>query len=157
MRLIKYFLCILIILVLQSAVLPRLNIFGAIPDLLLVSVVVMAILQTDLQSAFFAAISGFFQDILSFGLYLNTITKIIVSKTISISKENLIDDPYFLALGFVAVLTPLIWGIEGAVFYFLFGRKIVLLPFVFRIIVATLYNLILVPVVFPVLRWLCHE
>jgi len=130
-------------LLLQTVVFPRLSVFGAAPDLVLVSVIVFSVLKESSLSAAFAGISGFLQDILSAGIYLNTIIKVAVSALISRIKEEFLGDEYSLALTLVAALTPLQFILEAAVIYFFMGRQFSPFYFFLRMIVTTLYNLIL--------------
>ncbi len=146
----------LLVIVLQSVVFARLNIFGVSPDLVLVSVISFAILEKRERATLFAAGSGFMQDLLSFGAYLHTITRVAVSSLVGILKEGFLGNEYSMAALFVAFFTPLILIIEGGWHALFGGRPLDLMHLASTIFVATLYNLILVPIIFPILKKLCH-
>ncbi|MFH1347134.1 MAG: rod shape-determining protein MreD [Candidatus Margulisiibacteriota bacterium] len=157
MRLIKITLYLLAILVLQTVVFARLNFFGAVPDLVLVSVIIFAVLQERSAAILFAAAAGFVQDILSFGVYINVVSKVLASTLVTVIKESYRVDEYSLAAGLVAILTPSLLVAEGVIFYFVSGRQIDIQHLLISVILATIYNLILVPVLLPVARKILHD
>jgi len=154
MRIFKFALYILLIIVLQSVVFSRLNLWGASPDLVLISVIIFSVLGAEVPALLFAALSGFLQDIFSFGLYFNTISKVVISKIVSILRESFIGDRYSLAFGLVAVFTPLSLMGEGVVFW---GKDINLVGFSLKLLLTTLYNLVLVPICYFIINKLGHE
>lgn len=89
---------VLIILLLQTVVFSRLSIFGATPDLVLVTVISFAVLNRRRRTTLLAALLGFLQDVMSFGVYLNVISKVLVAGLISLAKENSIGKRRSLAL-----------------------------------------------------------
>ena len=147
---------ILFIAVLQTVVFARLSVFGVSPDLILVSVVGFAVLDQKQRSTVIAAGAGFIQDILSFGVYLHTITRVVISSLISAVKESFAGSEYFLAAVFVALFTPLALVVEGGFHAFFGGRHIDLIPLLSSILIATLYNLLMVPFLFPIIKRLTH-
>jgi rod shape-determining protein MreD len=157
MRFIKIGLYILIILVLQTIVFSRLSFFGAAPDLVLVSVVIFAIRKEREKSNLFAAGSALLQDILSFGIYINTILKLVVSSVIGAVKEGLVSDEATLAAGFVLVFTPLTLFLKAGAAFFFFGRPVDLYHLVFIIFFSSVYNLIMIPILLPVLKKLSYD
>ena len=157
MRWIRIGLYVLLILVLQTVVFARLNFWGAVPDLVLVSVIIFAILDKNQKSTLFAAGSSFLQDILGYGIYINTITKVLVSSLTSIIKESFIGDEYSLAALLVAVFTPLTLTVEGLILYLFFDKQFEAYAFVITVLITTVYNLIMVPVFLPVIRKLSRD
>jgi rod shape-determining protein MreD len=152
MRLLKLGLYILFILALQTVVFARLNIWGAAPDLILVSVIIFAVQEERKNTILFAAAAALLQDILSHGIYMNTVMKILIGYLVSSIKEGFAGEEFFLAAGSVAVLTPLALLVEGAVFYFFFSKPVDVPGLVTTMFLATIYNLVLVPVLFPLIR-----
>jgi rod shape-determining protein MreD len=157
MRLLKIALYILVILVLQTVVFSRLSFFGAAPDLVLVSVVIFSIRNEREKSSLFAAGSALLQDILSFGIYINTILKLVVSSVIGVLKEGLVSEESTLAAGFVLAFTPLTLFLKAGVSSFFFGGRFDLYHLLFIIFFSSLYNLIMIPVLLPVLKRLDHD
>jgi rod shape-determining protein MreD len=152
----KILLYLLAVLLLQTVVLPRLNFFGVIPDLFLVSAIVFAILEERTPATFFSAAAGFIQDIFSFGAYLNIVVKVMASNIVSSLKEEFMGDEYQLAAGLVALFTPAILIMEGLFFYFWSAEVSAPLYFIFRLIAATLYNLLVFPLVYKALKRIVH-
>ncbi len=148
---------VLSILALQSVVFARLNFWGTTPDLILVSVVIFALLQ-DLRKtipiAFGAAV---LQDTLAFGTFINTFSKVVVSLMVNFLKEYFLSNAYFLAVGFVAFFTPISLLLEGWILSFFFGKEIIIFHLLKTIFLSTLYNLIMIPVLYPIIEKLCHE
>ncbi len=146
----------LLVIVLQTVVFARLNFFGISPDLILVSVISFAVLERRSRATLFAAGSSFLQDILSFGIYMHTITRVVVCSLVSTVKESFAGSEYSLIAGLVMFFTPLILIIEGG-FYWLFGgRPIDIRQLLLTIFVATFYNLVMVPIIFPIVKKLSH-
>jgi hypothetical protein len=148
---------LLIVLVLQTVVFTRLNLFGVSPDLVLVSIVIVAVLDKWQNALSFAAIGAFFQDIFSYGLYINLILKVLMCAVISGLKENLWGGQSSMAVLLVLTCTPLIMLTEGLILFFFFGRPFFFSRLLLNIILATAYNLALIPLLFPILRNLIHE
>lgn len=146
----------LLMIALQSVVFARLSFFGVSPDLVLVSVISFAVLEKRNRATLFAAGSSFLQDILSFGIYMHTITRVVACSLVSTVKESFAGNGYSLTAGLVVFFTPLILIVEGG-FYSLFGgRPIDIMQLLFTILVATFYNLFMVPVIFPIVKKLSH-
>ena len=157
MRLFRIGLYLISIIILQSVVFARINLWGVIPDLILVSVIILAVLQKARYAIPIAFGFGFIQDMLSFGVFLNTLTKVAVSAAISILKENFIGSPYTLCLYLVVIFTPLSLVFEGAFSVFFFEKRIVLSQFFLTMLLTTVYNLIVFPFLFPILERLDHD
>ncbi len=157
MRFIKLAGYVVAVIVLQTVVFARLNFLGVMPDLVLVSVIAFAVAGERVPSNLFAAGLAWLQDLLSAGFYLNTVIKLIVNNVIVAVKDNYSGDAYSLAAGLVALFTPLQLVVEGLVVYFFLGGSFSPGYFVFRLVAGTIYNLILVPPVFSVVRELARE
>jgi rod shape-determining protein MreD len=152
MRFIKYGFYILAILVLQTVIFPRLNFFGAVPDLVLVSVIAGALAGEALPSNIFAAVLALCQDLLSAGPYLNTIIKIIANNIAGRLHDGFVGDDYALAAGLVALFTPLQAIVEGLIVCFFFGRQFSPGYLAWRLVADTIYNLLLLPLIFPLVK-----
>lgn len=157
MRLLKIILYILIILVFQTVVFSRLSFFGAAPDLVLVSVVIFAILNDGKRPTFFSAGGGLLQDILASGIYINTILKLVVSSVIGAVKEGLVSDESTLAAGFVLAFTPLTLFLKAGISFLFSGGPVDLYHLFFIVFFSSLYNLVMVPVLLPVLKKLSYD
>ena len=57
-----------------------------------------------------------------------------------------------LTAGLVALFTPVQLIIEGLIIYFFLAGRFSPVYFIFKLICATLYNLMLVPLIFPVVK-----
>jgi rod shape-determining protein MreD len=138
--------------VLQTTVAARLNFRGVAPDLVLVSIIAFAVLEERPRATFFAFAASLLQDVLSVGIYLNTIIKTLVSTIISTLKERFGGEEYSLVVALVAIFTPLYVLTEGLILYFFFQKTVSHFYLLFKVVVATVYNLILVPLLFPLLK-----
>jgi len=152
MRLLKISCYLLIVITVQTVIFARLGFLGVRPDLILVSVIMFAVLNEAKSATIFAAATGLCQDILSFGLYLNTITKVIVSLLVSTFKDGFLGDVYSQVATLVAIFTPTLLVVEAGLLYFLVDRQLDLMHLLLQIILGTIYNLILVPIFLPLAR-----
>jgi len=157
MRFVKLAGYIIAVLVLQTVVFARLNFLGVMPDLVLVSVIAFAVAGERVPSNLFAAGLAWLQDLLSAGYYLNTIVKLVVNNIIVAVRDNYSGDDYSLTAGLVALFTPLQLIAEALIVYFFLAGRFSPAYFAFKLVAATLYNLLLVPLVFPVVRGLCRD
>ncbi len=157
MRFLKLAVYVVAVIVLQTVVFARLNFLGVVPDLVLVSVVAFAVTGERVPSNLFAAGLAWLQDVLSAGFYLNTIVKLVGNNVIVALKDNYSGDEYSLAAGLLALFTPLQLIAEGLVVYFFLGGHFSPVYFAFRLCCATVYNLLLLPLVFPVVRELNRD
>lgn len=153
MRLLKIVLFILLIIILQTVVFARFNLFGAVPDLALVVVIIFAILEENRTKAtLFAGVVGLLQDVLSSGIYINTIIKVVVANLDKAMRRSFFGDDYFLSFAAVAVFTPITMLIQVSIYYFFFARQIGLGYIILTILLTTTYNLVMVPIFFPVIK-----
>lgn len=146
----------IVIVVLQSVIFARINFFGVFPDLILVSVISFAVLQSGRNPTLFAGGAALLQDILSFGVYLNTITRVMVCALVSGMKESFAGNEYSLVAGLVVFFTPVLLLLEGGFYAVFAGRQIDPLHLLFSILIATFYNLFMVPILFPIVKKLSH-
>jgi hypothetical protein len=147
----------LAVMLLQMVVLARLNFLGIAPDLILVSVIAFAVVSPKMPANLFSASLAFAQDLLSTGLYLNTVIKVIFNNAVLAVKDGYLGDEYALTAGLVALFSPLQLIASGAVYYFFLGHEFSLPAFIFRLFIFTLYNLMLVPLIFPLIRELSRD
>lgn len=152
MRWLQIILFMLALIVVQTTLLARLNFFGVTPDLVLVAVVIYAVLNPRPFSNVFAAGSGLIQDVLSTGVYINTLVKIILSNIVCNLKENFSGDEYQLILGLVMVSTPAVIVLEALFHLLVLKQSFSPYYFIFRLVAGTGYNLLSVPLLYPLLR-----
>ena len=157
MRLFKIIVYLLIILALQTVVFARLNFFGVTPDLILVSVIIFSVFSNSRNAILFAAASGFLQDILATGLYLNTLVKVLAATVVSIFRESFLGNEHSLAAGMVILLTPATLLFEALVYYYFLGLELNAMFLFMNIFVGTVYNLLLLAILFPIVKVLSVE
>ncbi|MEA3493200.1 MAG: rod shape-determining protein MreD [Candidatus Margulisiibacteriota bacterium] len=147
---------ILVVLMFQAVIFARLNLFGVVPDLILVSVIIYSVFNSQQRSAIFSAGAGLLQDLLSFGVYFNTIVKVLVSLVVNLLKENFMGNEFVFSVVLVVVFTPLSRLFEIGILYF-FGRARFDCYFIItNAILATVYNMLFVPVLFPIVKRISH-
>lgn len=158
MRWFKILLYIIVILILQTVILPRLNFFGVIPDLILVSVVIFSIQAEAPLALTFALSLGLVQDSFAGGLYLNAILKVILSAVVVRLKEKYLGNEREFTFGLVAVLTPVYLISEALIYLFFFHQSVGTFgSFILRLVFSTLYNLIMAALLRSLIRGLDHE
>ena len=156
MQFLYYGLYIGFVIILQTTVLARINIAGVTPDLVLPSVIVFSILNSGKRSVIFAGVFGFVQDIFSFGLYINMIMKVIISNLVDLTKESFVGNDFMLALILVAVFTPGSLLVEAWILKMVVAKQVLLVPLAVKIFWSTLYNLLIIPIIFPILNKIKH-
>lgn len=148
---------ILIAFALQSALFSRLIILGVFPDILLVSIVVFSVILPYQKGLMLSGLAGFLQDISSNFMYFNLFFKAIISTLINVVKDNYDADPLQLAFICVAVVTPLSLLIEVVVLNLIFGSHINIIFLIKSMFLKTIYNLILTPFIYNLLKNFSHE
>ncbi|MBU0630194.1 MAG: rod shape-determining protein MreD [Candidatus Margulisbacteria bacterium] len=148
---------LLVLLLGQTVLLPFLTFFGAMPDLFLVAVIVYAVMAERGGSTFFAAGAGFLQDLFSSGLYLNTLTKVLVGLLVGGISNEVVGDVRSFAASMVAIITPLVLIGEGLVIYFWQGNHFSVFYYLLIVLLTTIYNLAFVPAIYYVLKKLVNE
>lgn len=144
------------ILLLQSVILPRLNLFGVVPDVTLASIVAFAVLKDRTASTLFAASLGLAQDIFSAGIYFNLILKVIFCNLAATIKEEYAEDAFMLTAGLVAAFSLVYTLGEGLILFYFFQKQLGLFYFLYKLFAATALNLLAAALVFPVVEKLTH-
>jgi rod shape-determining protein MreD len=130
-----------------------LNFFGIVPNLLLVLVIILTVLEEEpITSLLLAALAGLAQDALASGPYLNTGVLVMTATLISLIKQSYTNDEYSFIAGLVALFTPLSLIVEAVLLSCFLDRTIVWPELFLNLVLGTLYNVILVPVCLPLLR-----
>ncbi|MFA6549613.1 MAG: rod shape-determining protein MreD [Candidatus Margulisiibacteriota bacterium] len=151
MRFVKIVFFLLSVIVLQTVAAARLNFFGVFPDLILVSVIILAVLEEEIPAVVLATLFGLAQDLLACGIYINTILKTLLCLIINIIKERFSGDENTLIFSLVAIVSPVLIIINGAM-QLAGGARLDLFYFIFTLLVGTLYNLLLIPLLLPLIR-----
>lgn len=147
----------LLVLLVQTVLFLWLNLFTYIPDLFLVSVIIVAVIQGRNVSTGFALLAGLLQDVFSFGLYLNTIIKAMVSNIVSLTTDEFVGDEQLLIFALIAIITPSLIILEILAKGWLAGQSLDLFYYVFKIIVTTGLNLVVALLLIPILKGIYHE
>lgn len=140
-------------LLLQSTVFAQLRLLGVRPELLYLVTIVVAFLEGPGEGAVIGFVSGLAQDLLlnePKGILALTLT--LLGYTLGLLRQYIVSPSPFLPVILVALGTA-----GGIVFYvvvsFLLGNFDHSIGFAIRVaLLAALYNAILTPIVFPVLR-----
>ena len=158
MRWIRYFLLIISLVVLQTALFPSLRIWDAAPDLLLVATIAVAYERGAETGAVFGFVSGIAIDcFLSSPLGVSALAFALVGYGVGIFQSGLVRSTRWIA--------PILGGLGGLVGGFLWiciasiaGSEDLFTPTSFRILViAALYDAIVAVVIFPFARWASGE
>jgi len=158
MRLIKLIAYLVAVLVLQTVVFTRLNLFGVFPDLVLVSVILFAVLEENIPTGIiFSSAAGFLQDVISTGGYFNLFSKTIVNAAVNTIRTNFSGDESALIYGLVAGMGPL--NILAEEIWICFSAGSFHAPWLvlFKAITAVLYNLIITPVLLAIIKRVVYE
>jgi rod shape-determining protein MreD len=151
MRFVKIVLFLLSVIVLQTVAAARFNFLGVFPDLVLISVIIFSVLEEEIPAVILAALFGFAQDLLTGGIYINTLLKTSLCLAINIIKERFSGEENTLIYGLTATVSPLFIIISGVV-QLVGGARLDLFYFIFTLFAGTLYNLLLVPLLLPLIR-----
>ena len=157
MRLFRIYIYIVIVVVLETTLFSRLRIFGVSPDLLLVSVIIISVLGKRNRAIALAGFGGLLQDILSFGFYLNTVTKVIISVIVNNMKENYSGNENSLIWLAVLLFTPAVLLIQSLLLVLFFSKEISLFFVLKTIVVQTIYNLLFVPLLLFLINRFVYE
>jgi rod shape-determining protein MreD len=156
MRAIHFALLLLSLLLLQTVVVPRLAFLGVTPDLILVAVIIFAVLGKKEEAMIFAALAACGQDLLGRGWFLETVLKVTLTAVIANFRAEFGGDEYNLAAGLVALITPLYLLLELGVPLLLYGRGVDPRFVLLQLIAGTIYNLLMVPLLYPLVRRLVN-
>ncbi len=157
MKLLKFGLLIIVMLILQTVILPRLNLWGSIPNLLLIAVVILAVTAKPGAAYSLAIVGGLLLDFLSVGPYWQTLSLVIAAAVTVNFKDKFVGDDLELASGFGAGLT-LAWLLgEALILYFTVDQLINPYYLVLKLVLTTILNVALLVVLFPLIKRLVHD
>lgn len=158
MRWIRYFLLIVSLVVVQTAVFPSLRVFGAVPDLLLVATVAVAYERGPETGAVFGFVAGVAIDcFLASPMGVSALAFSLTGYGVGVFQSGLVRSSRWMA--------PILGGIGGLVGGFLWiciasiaGQEDLFAPASFRILVtAAVYDALVAFVIFPFARWACGD
>jgi rod shape-determining protein MreD len=158
MRWIRYFLLIVSLVVLQTALFPSLRVWGAAPDLLLVATVAVAYERGPETGAVFGFASGLAIDcFLSSPLGVSALAFSLVGYGVGVFQSGLVRSSRWM--------TPVLGGVGGLVGGFLWigiasiaGQEDLFVSATFRILVlAAIYDALMALWIFPFARWACGD
>ena len=154
MRWIRLFLVIVALVVLQSAVFTEFRIFGAVPDLLLVAAIAVGYERGPQWGAAFGFIGCVSIDLfLTTPLGVSSLAFCLVGYAVGVFQSGLVRSSRLLP-----VALGLIGGLVGGTLFVLVasmgGEPGLLTRHSVQVVaVAALYDALVAPVLFPVLRW----
>lgn len=139
--------------IIQTAVLGAVEIFGVIPNLLLVSVICYSLMRGDLRSIVYGSVVGFVLDILSGKMVgMNLLMCTCVALMCACLYETLFNNNSFVAAVFVLWISAL-YEFLIYVFYFLFwGNTDILFALFHKILPCALYNAFSTFLIYPIMR-----
>lgn len=142
----------IIILIVQTTLVPYIRIFGIAPDMLLVWVTVSALILGRKHGMIVGAIAGFLQDIFSSTMYVHTISKIAAGYITVFIKENILGGEEAIATVIVFIISVVSAFIDVILLYFFMGSGVPsMFYFLTMVIIYSIYNVATVPVLFPVI------
>jgi len=154
MRWIRYFLLIVSLVVLQTALFPSLRVWDAAPDLLLVATIAVAYQRGAEAGAVFGFVAGLAIDcFLSSPLGVSALAFALVGYSVGVFQSGLVRSSRWMA--------PILGGVGGLVGGFLWiciasiaGQDDLFVAASFRVIViAACYDAVVASVSCPVARW----
>jgi len=158
MRAVRYFLLVVTLVVLQTALFPSLRLWGAAPDLLLVATIAVAYERGPQTGAIFGFVAGLAIDcFLSSPLGVSALAFTLVGYGFGVFQGGLVRSSRWMA--------PLLGGLGGLVGGFLWvavaavaGQDGLFTGVAVRtVFVAALYDAVVALAVFPFVRWACGE
>src|SRR5262245_7285966 len=156
MRWLRYFLVILTLVVLQTALFPELRVFGAVPDLLLVAAVAVGYERGPEAGAVFGFAGGIAIDFfLSSPLGVSALAFSLVGYGVGVFQSGLLRSSRWIA--------PVLGGIGGLVGGALWvaiaavaGQDELITGYTARIVViAAIYDAVVALLIFPFVHWAC--
>lgn len=147
----------LLLWVLQTVVLARLNFFGSVPALILIGVIILAVIEGGPRAYAIAIIFGLLLDFCSVGPYWQFIVTVAACALVINLKNRLVGDDYSLALKFVVLLVPAWLVLEAAWLVLGLGRELNPWAVFFRLFLTTLYSLIFVPLIYPLMEQIIND
>jgi rod shape-determining protein MreD len=156
MRWLRYFLVILSLVVLQTALFPELRVFGALPDLLLVATIAVGYERGPEAGAVFGFVGGLAVDcFLSSPFGVSALAFALVGYGVGVFQSGLLRSSRWIApvLGGIG---GLIGGALWVVIATLAGQEGLLTGYSARIIAtAAVYDALLAFLIFPFVHWAC--
>lgn len=158
MRGVRYFLLVVTLVVLQTALFPSLRVWGAAPDLLLVATIAVAYERGPQTGAVFGFVGGLAIDcFLASPLGVSALAFTLVGYAVGVFQGGLVRSSRWMA--------PLFGGLGGLVGGFLWiviagvaGQDGLFTGVAVRIVlVAAVYDALVALVVFPFVHWACGE
>ncbi len=158
MRAVRYFLLVVTLVVLQTALFPSLRLWGAAPDLLLVATIAVAYERGPQTGAIFGFVAGLAIDcFLSSPLGVSALAFTLVGYGFGVFQGGLVRSARWMA--------PLLGGLGGLIGGFLWvavaavaGQDGLFAGAAIRtVFVAALYDAVVALAVFPFVRWACGE
>ena len=156
MRWLRYFLVILSLVVLQTALFPELRVFGAGPDLLLVATIAVAYERGAEAGAVFGFVGGLAIDcFLSSPLGVSALAFSLVGYGVGLFQSGLLRTSRWIA--------PILGGVGGLIGGALWvaiaavaGQDELISGYSVRIVVlAAIYDALLAVLIFPFVHWAC--
>ena len=156
MRWLRYFLVILSLVVLQTALFPELRVFGAGPDLLLVATIAVAYERGPEAGAVFGFVGGLAIDcFLSSPLGVSALAFSLVGYGVGLFQSGLLRTSRWIApiLGGVGgLIGGALWVVIAAVA----GQDELISGYSARVVVlAAIYDALLAVLIFPFVHWAC--
>jgi rod shape-determining protein MreD len=156
MRWLRYFLVIVSLVVLQTALFPDLRVFGTGPDLLLVATIAVGYERGPEAGAVFGFVGGLAIDcFLSSPLGVSALAFALVGYGVGIFQSGLLRSSRWIApiLGGIGGLVGgALWVVIAAVA----GQDDLITGYTARIVVlAAIYDALLAVVIFPFVHWAC--
>ena len=156
MRWLRYFLVIVSLVVLQTALFPDLRVFGAVPDLLLVATIAVGYERGPEAGAVFGFVSGLAVDcFLSSPLGVSALAFALVGYGVGLFQSGLLRSSRWIApiLGGVGgLIGGALWVVIAAVA----GQDELISGYSARIVVlAAIYDAVLAFLIFPFVHWAC--
>ena len=156
MQWLRYFLVIVSLVVLQTALFPELRVFGAVPDLLLVATIAVAYERGPEAGAVFGFAGGLAIDcFLSSPFGVSALAFALVGYGVGLFQSGLLRTSRWIA--------PILGGVGGLIGGALWvaiaavaGRDELITGYTARIVVvAAIYDALLAVLIFPIVHWAC--
>ena len=147
---------LLVISVVQTTVLRSIEIFGVVPNLIVVSVICYALMRGDFRGIIFGSIAGAVLDLLSGRMVgMNTILCSTMALLCACLFDSLFNNNSFVASVFVLWISA-IYEFLIYVFYFLFwGNTDFVFALIYKILPCAVYNAAAAFVIYPIMRKIC--
>jgi rod shape-determining protein MreD len=157
-RRVRLVLLVVTLAVLQTTVFPHLRVFGAIPDLCLVATVAVAFEEGPQTGAIFGFASGLVIDLfLASPLGLSALANSVTGYSVGVFQSGFVRESRTMPM-VLGGIGGLIGGTIFAVVGGIAGQAGYLsLNSVKIIIVASIYDALVAPAIFPFVRWANHD